>query len=106
MTTDSDRRARLREFRMITSRAVAELRSDELRSSYHAITLEELTDEAITELDNPTDDPRRRVGRLQRITKIRDELRDNIEAMKETPPELFRSADPEEDVNTPPETDE
>lgn len=104
MTTDSDRRARLREFRQIVADAVGELRSAELRESYYALTLEELIDTAIDELDHPEDRPEQRLGRKQRLTRVRDRLRDNIEAMKEVPPELFRSPDPESDVNTPEES--
>lgn len=104
-TTGDARREQLREFRRIVAEAVGELKSEELRNSFAALSLEELIDDAIKQLDDTGDDPTNPT-RLQRIRKIRDDLVNNIEAMKETPPEVFRAPDPDVDVNTDPEPEE
>lgn len=98
-TTGEERRTQLREFRRIISAAVNELRAEQNRNSYSALSLEELIDDAVKRLDdsaaeasNPT--------RLQKIRKIRDDLVNNIAAMRETAPEDFRAPDPSADVNT------
>ncbi len=98
-TPTEERRDQLREFRRIVAAAVSELRSEESRVSFSAMSLEELIDEAIRKMDdsaataeNPT--------RLQRIRKVRDDLVNNIAAMRDVPPEHFRTPDPEADTNT------
>jgi hypothetical protein len=88
-TTDATRRDQLRAFRETTANIV-----------------EELIDDAIIELDNPATDRTRRVGRLQRLDAAYNDLVNSIDAMKEIPPESFRSASPDTDVNTPPETED
>lgn len=42
-------------------------------------------------------------SRLERIKKVRDDLVNSIEAIKETPPNAFRRRDPDSDANTSPE---
>jgi hypothetical protein len=99
-TPRSRAREQQREFRRIIANAVGELRSNEIRDSYAALSLEELIDQQIDRLEgtNDTLNP----SRLQRIQRIRQELADNIEAMKATPPSSFRRHDPDGDVNTAP----
>ncbi len=94
-------RERLREFRRIVANAVGELRSQEVRDSYAALSIEELMDQHIERLEG-TNDPNQ-PSRIQRLRNVRDALTDNIEAMKETPPAAFRRPDPDNDVNTEPE---
>jgi hypothetical protein len=105
-TTDATRRDQLRAFRETTANIVGELRANAVRQSYFSMSLEELIDDAIIELDNPATDRTRRVGRLQRLDAAYNDLVNSIDAMKEIPPESFRSASPDTDVNTPPETED
>lgn len=79
--------------------AVGELRSQEVRDSFAALSIEELMDQHIAQLDD-SDDPTN-PSRLQRLRQVRDDLANSIEAMKETSPSAFRRADPDNDVNTP-----
>lgn len=103
-TPRSSAREQQREFRRIVANAVGELRSNEIRDSYAALSLEELIDQQIDRLEGTEDglNP----SRLQRIQRVRQELADNIEAMKATPPSDFRRHDPDGDVNTAPETED
>lgn len=94
-------REQLREFRRIVAAAVGELRSQEVRDSFVSLSLEELADLHVERLQE-SDDPSQ-PSRLDRIRKIRDDLTNNIEAMKDTAPERFRAHDPDSDVNTSPE---
>lgn len=104
-STSDDRRDQTREFRRIVGAAVGELRAAQNRESYTALSLEELIDRAILALDDPNATPASPT-RLQRLTKVKDDLLNNIEAMKDTPPELFRARDPDGDANTDPEPEE
>ncbi len=94
-------REQLREFRRIVANAVGELRSKEIRDAYAALSIEELMDQHVARLEE-TSDPIN-PSRLQRLKKVRDDLVNNIEAMKATPPENFRRHDASNDVNTAPE---
>ncbi len=94
-------REQLREFRRVVADAVGELRSAEIRNTYSALSLEELMDKHIQSLTG-NDDPMR-PSRLSRLNKVKDDLSNSIEAMKEVPPDLFRRQDTDGDVNTPPE---
>lgn len=100
-TPRSSAQAQIREFRRVVSAAVGAIRSDEVRSSYSALSLEELIDKAIARLEESDDTAR--PSRLQRIQRVKADLEANIEAMKNTPPELFRRTDANGDVNTAPE---
>lgn len=101
-TTQQASRQQLREFRRIVAAAVGALRSQEVRDTFVALSLEELADQHIERLSESGDPTR--PSRLQRIRIIRDDLTNSIEAMKETPPENFRRHDPDTDVNTAPES--
>lgn len=80
--------------------AVGEVRSQAVRNTYAALSLEELIDRHI-ELLEGTSDPLRR-SRKSRVNKVYDDFRNNIEAMRATPPERFRRHDPDSDANTDP----
>lgn len=100
-TPRSSSREQLREFRRVVANAVAEVRSQEIKNAFAALSLEELIDQHIARLEGAEDaiNP----SRVERIRKVKEELTANIEAMKNTPPESFRRHDPQGDVNTPPE---
>lgn len=93
--SDSDRQ-KLREFRRVVGNAVVELKSEEIRDTYAAITLSEVVDQQLERLTGN--------GRLpsqkQRLTKVYEELKASIDAIKATPPSAFRQHDPKNDVNT------
>lgn len=103
-TPRSASRTQLREFRRVVANAVGELRSKEVRDTYAALSIEELMDQHIARLETTTDpiNP----SRLQRLRRVRADLVANIEAMKATPPDLFRRHDNASDVNTAPESEE
>lgn len=100
-TPRTSAREQLRDFRRVVADAVGELRSAEVRDTYAALSLEELVDQNIERLEGSGDPTS--PSRLERVRKLRDELAAKIDAMKETPPEFFRRADVDGDVNTPPE---
>ncbi len=101
-TPSQQARDQLREFRRIVSAAVGEIRSQEIRDTFASISLEELADQHVERLQE-SEDPVN-PSRLQRLRKVKDDLDENIEAMKETDPAAFRRPNPEEDVNTEPDT--
>jgi hypothetical protein len=87
-----------REFRRVTANVVAELRSRYVRDSYAALSLPEILDQHLLYLVGDG----KRLGRKQKLKKVRDEFLANLDAMKATPPSAFREPDPANDVNTPP----
>lgn len=99
-TPREQNREQIREFRRIVSSAVGEVRSNQIRNSYAALSLEELMDQHIARLVD-TDDPIR-LSRKQRVDRVYNELSRNIEAMKQTDPAAFRQRDPQTDANTDP----
>lgn len=103
-TPRSRAREQQREFRRIVANAVGELRSQEVKDSYASLSLEELIDQQIDRLEGTEDGSN--PSRLARIRRVKQELTDNIEAMKATPPSDFRRHDPDGDVNTAPETED
>jgi len=96
-------REQIRTFRRVLASALAELRSQEVRTSFAAVSLEELVDRQIAELEQDTDPlyP----SRLSAVRKLRRELAETVEAVKAQPPEAFRTRDSRSDANTPPEGD-
>lgn len=102
-TQEQANREQLREFRRIVAAAVGEVRSNEIRNSFAALGLEELADQHIVRLQDSSDPTY--PSRLQRLRKVRDDLANNIEAIKETPPSAFRRPDASQDVNTEPDAD-
>jgi (p)ppGpp synthase/HD superfamily hydrolase len=103
-TPQEQSREQLREFRRIVADAVGELRSQEIRNSFASLSLEELADQHVARLAE--DSNQLRPSRLRRLRKVRDELANTLQAMKDTPPESFRRSDPQDDANTPPDDDE
>ncbi len=98
MPSERETADQLLDFRRIVANTVGELRSTEIRDTYAALGLEELMDQHIGRLTG-SDDPLR-PSRLLRLTRIRDEFRNNLEALKATSPESFRRKNPSTDVNT------
>lgn len=97
-STNDAARNKLREFRRMTANVVAELRSQEVRDTYAAITLTELVNQQIELLVGTGRIP----SRKQRLTTVYEEFNANIEAIKATPPATFRQHDPDNDANTAP----
>jgi hypothetical protein len=96
--SESERaRNQAREFREIVGNVVAELRSQEVRNTYAAITLTEVLNQQLSMLGGTNRIP----SRKQRLKKAYDAFNSSLEAIKNTPPEAFRTPDPKEDVNTP-----
>jgi hypothetical protein len=91
-------RNQLREFRRVVGNVVGELRSQEVRDTYAAVTLVEVLDQQLTMLSGTSRIP----SRKQRLTKMYDEFNATIEAIKGTSPDAFRQHDPNTDVNTAP----
>lgn len=89
------------EYRSVVARAIAVLRSQEIRDSYASISIEELVDQRIASLEKSTDPFTPSI--LDKIKKVRDDLVNNIEALKATPPEQFRTRNPTDDANTDPD---
>lgn len=91
-------RSQLREFRQVVADVVGELRGQEIRDSYAAVTLVELAELHVKQLSSTGQRP----GRLERLTRIKDAYLSKIEGLKNTPPESFRTPDASSDVNTAP----
>lgn len=90
-------RNQLREFRRVVADVVGELRSQEVRDTYAALTFPELIDQHLKQL---TGEGGRVPSRKARLKKMYDEFNSKIEAIKATPPSAFRQHDPQGDVNT------
>lgn len=89
----------LREYRRVVAAAVGELRSNEIRNSFAALSFEELIDQHIDRMTGTTD--ANHPSRLSRITKVRDDLAANIEGIKATPPAAFTRSSSGDNANTP-----
>lgn len=92
-------REQLREFRRVVANVVAELRSQEVRDTYAALTFTEILDQHLLQLVGDGRVPCRR----QRLKTMYEEFNASIEKIKATPPSAFRQHDPKSDVNTKPE---
>lgn len=103
-TEESRARETIRRFREIVSNAVGFVRSQEVNRSFASISLEELVDNQIGLIE----DGRPSAGRpskLARVDRIKEDLDQNIAAIKEVDPDLFRRPDSRTDVNTERETE-
>lgn len=98
-TSSEDRRRTLRQFRETVGNAVGFVRSREINQSFASIGLEELVDEHIERIEATATAVR--PGRLALLDKIKRELDEQIDAMKEVSPDLFRRPDTQADANTP-----
>lgn len=94
---DEAARNQLRAYRETTANVVGELRSQEIRDTFAAITLSEVIEQHLTTLTGKGRIPSRKA----RLEKIHKTFNDSIEALKKTSPDSFRTPDPSRDVNTP-----
>ena len=92
-------RSQLREFRRVVADVVGELRSQEIRDSYAAVTLVELMDRHVVRL---VEGSAAKPSRLARIEALYVAYKNSIEGIKATSPSVFRAHDPNSDVNTAP----
>jgi hypothetical protein len=97
-TAAEEQRETLQQFRETVANAVGFIRSAEIASSFTSIGLEELIDQRIERIEAPAGT---RAGHLARLEKIKLDMDNAIEAMKNTPPDAFRASDPDTDANTP-----
>jgi hypothetical protein len=97
-TAAEEQRETLQQFREVVANAVGFIRSAEVTNSFTSIGLEELIDQRIERIEAPSGT---RTGHLARLEKIKVDFENAIEAMKNTPPDAFRSPDPDTDANTP-----
>lgn len=95
-TASDTARQKLREFRRIVGNVIAELKSQEIRDTYASITLTEVIDQHLKDLVGNGRVP----SRKQRLTRVYEEFKANIQAIKDTDPAAFRQPDPKSDVNT------
>lgn len=95
-------RETLQQYRDVVANTVGFVRSREITRSYTAISLEELVDARIERIEAAQTDAR--PGDLARLDKIKNDFEAVIESLKETPPDAFRTPDPDTDVNTPDNT--
>jgi hypothetical protein len=86
-------------FYTIIGNVIGELRSQEIRDTYAAITLDEVIQQQLAFLVDGTP---QRLSRKQHLQKVYDEFKANIQAIKDTPPSAFRQQDAKDDVNTAP----
>jgi len=91
VTPSETSRNRAREFRRVVANVVGELRSQEIRNSFAAVTLLELAARHADRLD--TGDPTR-PSRKARLKTIYDEYKAAIEAIKQTPVNCAHGRDP------------
>jgi len=99
-TAREQSKEQLRHYRTVVSAAVNALRASEISTSFASITLEELIDQQIELIEGETQGGTR-LSKLARVEKIKLDLDSVIDGIKETSPDLFRTADTAEDVNTP-----
>lgn len=92
-------RETLQRYREVVANTVGFVRSNEVSRSYTSISLEELIDARIDRIEEPMEGTR--PGALARLEKLKNDFEDVIEGIKATPPDAFRSPDPDTDANTP-----
>jgi hypothetical protein len=89
----------LQEFRRYVADVVGELRSQEVRDTYAALTLPELMNQHLVRL---VDGDGIRPSRKQRLDTIYKAFKENLKGIMDTSPEAFRRHDPKDDANTAP----
>ncbi len=92
-------RETLQQFRDTVAGTVGFVRSREVTHGYTSISIEELVDNRVARIEAAQTDTR--PGDLARLEKIKNDFDAAIEAIKATPPDAFRTPDPDTDVNTP-----
>jgi arginine/lysine/ornithine decarboxylase len=90
-------RNQIRDFKEVVATIVAELRSEEIRDTYAAITLTEVLNQQLASLTGTSRIP----SRKQRLKKNYEAFNASLEAIKSTSPDAFRTPDKDNDVNTP-----
>lgn len=98
---DPEAREQLQVYYTTIGEAVGALRAAEVRDTYAAISLEELTQRRLERL-NDSADPMR-LDRLAQVTRIQKNLTDRITAIKELPPSHFRRRIEDDEVLTAPD---
>lgn len=68
---------------------VGEIRAAEVRNTFAALSLEELVDQHISEMEAGASTDPMRPSRADRLKKIYDDFVNSLEAMKAVPPESF-----------------
>ena len=100
-TSGNQQGPEIRRFREVVANMVGELRSQEVRKSFAAISIEELVDDQISQLEAGASLDPMRPSRMDRLQKIKDDFDASFDAIKATPPEAFIPADGSTNVNTP-----
>lgn len=98
-TSEQEARDARRRFRTVVADVVGALRSQEINRSFASISLEEVIDRQIERIEGAETETK--PNRLTRVNRIKAEFDGVIDAIKETDPDLFRPADPDDDANTP-----
>lgn len=98
-TASEANRETLQRYREVVADTVGFVRSREMTRSYTSVTLEELIDRRIERIEAPQTDSR--PGDLARLDRIKNDFEAVIEGIKQTPPDAFRTPDPDTDANTP-----
>ncbi len=80
-------------FREVVAAAVGELRSAEIRKTFVALSIEELVDQHISEMEAGASLDPMKPSRMDRLTQVYTDLVGNIAAMKALPPESFAPSD-------------
>lgn len=98
-TATETSRETLQNYREVVADVVGFVRSAEITRSFTSLSIEELVDNRIAQIEEPqTGD---RPGALAQLEKIKNDFENAIEAIRNTPPDAFRAPDPSSDVNTP-----
>jgi hypothetical protein len=105
-TTEQSTRETLRHYREVVSAVVGALRSAEVNRSFASFSLEEAIDQAIERIEGEPPQGTTRTNKLAQVDRIKQDLEDAIEGIRETDPDAFRQANPSQDVNTAPEPEE
>jgi hypothetical protein len=92
------------EMRRILNNAYAFVAGQRNNQTFAATTYEELAKKQIDRITGPGTEAR--PNELQRLEKMKSELVDLVEQVKEIPPDRFLVADSRTDVNTPPEVED
>lgn len=86
------------EFRETLQNAFAYVEGQKITQSFSAFTPEDCFDRYIERVSGKDTEARPNV--LNRIAKVKNDVLASIEKIKAMPPEAFREARPDEDVNT------
>lgn len=100
-TSGNQQGPEIRQFREVVANMVGELRSAEVRKSFSALSIEELVDDQISQLEAGASLDPVRPTRKDRLLKIMNDFTASFDAIKATPPEAFIPAEASSNVNTP-----